>query len=216
MFASPYIPHLAATGHWCIPLNYSKACQKYNPARVITSEAIASLVGKAWPHSIRPLNILSGFKKSGISPLNSSEVSDRMLASAKALKPSHTSSSSAFSDPQYDLWLKENHPDSSDMDSMKTHIRKSVSTLSTTTTSCEGSSVLSDILAYPEPKVSTSKRKRKPALNSKAVCLSDSPVVQEMKRKRRKKRTRRKEIEKEGRAQTIAKETREGVDESRT
>ena len=205
--------------------NYSKACQKYildNPARVITSEVIASLVGKAWPHSITPLNILSGFKKSGISPLNPSEVSDRMLALAKALKPSHTSSPSAFSDPQYDLWLKGNHPDSSDTDSMKTHISKSVSTLSATcsTTSCEGSSVLSDILAYPEPKFSTSKRKRKPALNSKAICLSDSPVVQEIKHKEEEKRELEEEKlrKKERRAQTekIAKETREGVEESRT
>ena len=56
---------------------YSKACRKYimeNPGRVITSEVIASLVGETWAHSITPMNILSGFKKSGISPLNPSEV----------------------------------------------------------------------------------------------------------------------------------------------
>ena len=143
-----------------------------------------------------------------------------MLAPAKALKPSHTSSPSAFSDPQYDFWLKGNHSDSSDTDSMKTHISKSVSTLSTTcSTSCEGSSVLSEILAYPEPKFSTSKRKRKPALNCKAICLSDSPVVQEIKHKEEEKRELEEEKlrKKERRAQTekIAKETR-GVEESRT
>ena len=59
-----------------------------HPGRVITSEAIASLVGDAWAHSITPVNILSGFKKSRISPLNPSEVSDRMLAPSKVFKAS--------------------------------------------------------------------------------------------------------------------------------
>ena len=54
---------------------YSKACRKYlmaNSGRVITSEVIASLVSETWAQSITPVNILSGFKKSGISPLNPS------------------------------------------------------------------------------------------------------------------------------------------------
>ena len=59
-------------------------------------------------------------------------------------------------DPQYELWVKENHPGSSDADSMKTHISKSVSTVS--------SDDLSEILKYPEAKV-TSKLK-KLAVNS--------------------------------------------------
>ena len=173
---------------------YSKACRKYimeNPGRVITSEVIASLVGETWAHSITPMNILSGFKKSRISPLNPSEVSDRMLTPAAIFKPSSDASASAsplsltpptassssltpptassspltpptFSDeqsalyekrfregydvhdPQYELWVKENHPGSSDADSMKTHISKSVSTVS--------SDYLSEILKYPEAK----------------------------------------------------------------
>ena len=194
---------------------YSKACRKYimeNPGRVITSEVIASLVGETWAHSITPMNILSGFKKSGISPLNPSEVSDRMLTPAAIFKPSSDASASASSssltpptassssltpptasltpptfsdeqsalyekrfregydvhDPQYELWVKENHPGSSDADSMKTHISKSVSTVS--------SDDLSEILKYPEAKVTS--RLKKLAVNStSAVCLSDSPVV---------------------------------------
>ena len=56
---------------------YSKACRRYltaNPGRVITSEVIASLIGETWARSITPVNILSGFEKSGIFPLNPSEV----------------------------------------------------------------------------------------------------------------------------------------------
>jgi hypothetical protein len=188
---------------------YSKACRKYimeNPGRVITSEAIMSLVGGTWAQSITPMNILSGFKKSGISPLNPSEASDRMLAPAKVFKPSSdvscASSSSAsltsptFSDeqialyekrfregynvhdPQYELWVKETHPGSSDADSMKTHISQSVSTVS--------SGDLSDILKFPEAKATT--KARKPAMNCTAVCLSDSPVVRLLKEKEEQKR----------------------------
>lgn len=44
--------------------NYSKACRKYlsdNPGRVITTEAIASLLAVAWPLSVTPVNIMAGF-----------------------------------------------------------------------------------------------------------------------------------------------------------
>ena len=64
---------------------------------MITSEAIASLVGDTWPQSVTPINILSGFKKSGISPLNPSEVSDRMLAPAKGLKSNNSKSPPTYS-----------------------------------------------------------------------------------------------------------------------
>ena len=45
---------------------YYKACKKRlaeHSNRVITTEQIASLVGVAWPQSIMPVNIMSGFKK---------------------------------------------------------------------------------------------------------------------------------------------------------
>jgi len=66
--------------------NFSKACSKYlaaNPGRVITSDKLASLVAEAWPLSLTPLYILAGFKKTGIYPINPSEVNDRQLAPSK-------------------------------------------------------------------------------------------------------------------------------------
>ena len=132
-----------------------------NPGRVITSEVIALLVGETWAQSVTLLNILSGLKKSGISLLNPSEVRDRMLAPSMASNPTSDIASSTptptFSadeislyeqrfregfdlhDPQYELWVKENHPGSSDTGSLKTHFSnsKSIST---------ESSDLSDIL----------------------------------------------------------------------
>ena len=80
----------AHTTHVLQPLNvavfksfkshFAKTCCKYmsnNPGCVITTEAIAALVGEAWPQSMTPINILSGFRKTGIHPFNPSEVNDR-------------------------------------------------------------------------------------------------------------------------------------------
>ena len=47
---------------------------------MITTEQITSLVGSAWPQSLTPVNIMSGFKKTGIYPLNPGEVTDRQVA----------------------------------------------------------------------------------------------------------------------------------------
>ena len=61
---------------------FSKACHKYltkHPGRVITSDVIASLIGEVWPQSLTPLNIMGGFKKCGIYPLNLSAVTDRQV-----------------------------------------------------------------------------------------------------------------------------------------
>lgn len=73
---------------------FSKACHKYlvkNPGRVITADIIASLVAEAWPQSLTPLNIMSGFRKCGIYPINPGEVSDRQLAHVKTVQPKTSS-----------------------------------------------------------------------------------------------------------------------------
>ena len=157
---------------------YTKACRKYmldNQGRVTTPEVIALLVGKTWVESVTPVSILSGFKKSGIFPLNLSEVSNRMLAPSVNFNPSTSDSASSSAIPTFTAdqaiymnrdsvkaticmipsmsyaWVKENHPSSSDTDSLKTHVStKSISTVSPN---------LSDILKYPEPRV-TSKTKK--------------------------------------------------------
>ena len=75
---------------------YSKDCSKYlanNPGRVITTDIIASLV--AWPLSVTPVNIMSGFKKTGAFPLNPGEVTDRYLAPSHALDSSSASNASS-------------------------------------------------------------------------------------------------------------------------
>ena len=66
--------------------NFSKACSKYvdaHPGKVITTDKLATLVAEAWPLSLSPLNIMCGFKKTGIHPINPSEVTDKQIVSSK-------------------------------------------------------------------------------------------------------------------------------------
>ena len=46
---------------------------------------LASLVAEAWSVSFTALNILSGFKKCGIFPINPSEISDGQIGPSKAV-----------------------------------------------------------------------------------------------------------------------------------
>ena len=76
--------------------NWSKACSKYlaaNPGRVITSEQLASLVADAWSFPLTPTNIMSGSRKTGIYPINPSEVTDRQLEPSKVFQQPSTESS---------------------------------------------------------------------------------------------------------------------------
>ena len=69
--------------------NFNKACSKYMseyPGRVITTDILASIVAKAYPLSFTPVNIMSGFKKSGVWPINTGEVTDRHIAPSTALR----------------------------------------------------------------------------------------------------------------------------------
>ena len=178
-------------------VNYGKACKKYltkNAGRIITSEVVASLVGEAWPHSLSILNILSGFKKTGIFPFNPGAISDRMLAPSKsmckaaskpALKPLSEEKLKLFEkryeegfnipDPEYTEWCKYAHPSPSTSSSNTTRSALSgitnlsdldaISHSSRSTASTK--SLLNDILVVPQNS-SESKSRRKPALNSKA------------------------------------------------
>ena len=68
---------------------FSKACTDYltrNPGCVIIPEKLSSLVAEAWPKPFTPVNILAGFKKSGIYPLNPGEVPDRQVGPAKVFQ----------------------------------------------------------------------------------------------------------------------------------
>ena len=78
--------------------SFNKACGNYmkqNPGRVITTDVLASMVGQAYPTAFTPVNIFSGFKKTGIYPFNPSAVDDRQLAPSTALLKKATPTSAA-------------------------------------------------------------------------------------------------------------------------
>ena len=59
---------------------FRKACHHLcKGGRVVTDQDIPDLVAKAWPVSVTSVNLMSGFKKCRIYPLNPSEVEDRMV-----------------------------------------------------------------------------------------------------------------------------------------
>ncbi len=67
---------------------FSKVCgdyMKHYPGRVITVDLLASMVGLAYPISFTPVNILSGFRKTGIYPFNPSAIDDRQMAPSNAV-----------------------------------------------------------------------------------------------------------------------------------
>ena len=58
---------------------FGKACKQFmmqNPGRVITEADLAGLIGKAWSLAVTPNNLISGFTKTGIYPLNPGRITD--------------------------------------------------------------------------------------------------------------------------------------------
>ena len=198
--------------------NFNKACSKYmsqNPGRVVTVDVIASLVAEAYAASFTPMNIMKGFKKTGVWPINPGEVTDRQIAPSKALcvnyTPQHTPEpqnnqeqssplTPLFSpeiealyqkryeekydieDPGYVAWLKINHPELNVSGSFSDSSSEKFSHLSSVkskSSSCS-SDILSELLVLPEAKIA---RKRKGGLNAKAICITESHVLEEMKTK---------------------------------
>ncbi len=61
--------------------------------RIPTSEDIPVIMSEAWPKSVTPVNLMSGFRKSGIHHLNPGYIHDRAFAPSIATCPSEQSKS---------------------------------------------------------------------------------------------------------------------------
>ena len=57
-----------------------------NPGKVITIYNISQLVGEAWPKSLTPENLISGFRHSGIYPLCRAKITPEKLAPSTSTK----------------------------------------------------------------------------------------------------------------------------------
>ena len=186
---------------------FSKSCTSYltkYPGRVITTDMIASLVATAYSNAFIPNNIMGGFRKTGIFPINPGAVDDKMLSPSKAfveqnpmleqeapVSPSSSATATEFSvftleqQQQYEERYQEGYdvPDPEYEVWLKiTHPIDSRSAVcSSTSSGCKSvsdpSSNSSDILkeVLVLPQPKPSSKKRKKAtLNSKAVCITET------------------------------------------
>ena len=184
-----------------------------------------------------------GFKKTGIYPINPSEVTDRHLAPSKLFEQLSTKSSQdagsasdsptkdlLFSpdkvelykkryeegydldNPSYTAWLKIYHPTEVCSTTTKLSLLLVLSKDSAGSGKSKLSSddALSEILALPRP-VPRNKSKRKPALNAKAVCITEDNVLKHLKKKEAEKA----EAEKEKEAKRLETEHKKKIREEK-
>ena len=174
---------------------FSKACKQFmaaKPGRVVRSEDLASLLAIAWPQSVTPVNIMSGFCKCGIYPLNPGVIDDRQTAPSKA--------TCALSAPLQSP--SESGDSSSQSNSTKSSPESGLTIISPLTNSecSEGSAgqhatdYLSEVLILPVVKAnSTSSGK---SVNTDAVCITNTSFVEQMKQKEAEKTRKQEEMEK--------------------
>ena len=172
--------------------NYSTACKKHlsnHPGQVITTDVLASLLAQAWPESVTPINVMSGFRKCGIHPLNRGQISDRQLAPSNAFVKPKPASKIA---PQQEKNEKTSSESASTASVISTCAPESDRASLTVSSSVSTSDVLGDLLALPQPKIT--KRKRKPGFNQKAVCITDDKVLQDLEEKKEEKKQKKEEM----------------------
>ena len=109
-----------------LKLKFSVACKKYlssHPGQVITTDILASLLAQTWPESVTPVNVMSGFRKCGIYPLNPGEISDRQLVPSNAfVKPASDLKSVSKIDeltPEQENLYQKRHEEGYDVDDPK-------------------------------------------------------------------------------------------------
>ena len=150
-----------------LKMHFGKACKQFlsqNTGRVITEGDLASLVGQAWPVALTPSNLISGFCKSGIYPLNPGRITDRHIASHGYIR---TSESSTDSSPQ------------SNISGQSELSCPSVPSQSSVQSSVSNSGSVDDVLILPRPK--TLSKNSRAGLTTTTQCTTDSPFLQKLK-----------------------------------
>ena len=186
--------------------NFSKACTKYiadNPGRVVTTDKLASLVAAAWPLSYTPVNIMAGFKKSGVFPINPSEVTDRQTMPSKAVchkmaeidssqqdvasVTDSNSSSPLFPPEKEELYKKrfEEGYDVRDPDYIAwvkiNHPTADICSMYAAGSLSSSLTDLSEILVLPKPKPRITRSTSTQSLNKKTVCITEDGVYRDLK-----------------------------------
>ena len=184
------------------------------PGRVITSEDLASLLAVTWPQCMTPVNIMSGFRKCGIYPLNPGAVKDYETAPSKSLcfpsdsqdqEPDTSTLSPETQPPQCSSSTSEQTisecsvllDSGSDITDPAAESRASSSSSVRSKTSVASSSntdYLDDILVLPQGK-SRKPCRQKTEQNHDAVCITNLSFVEQLKEKEAEKERKKEDME---------------------
>ena len=148
---------------------FNKACKQFmadNPGCVVRSENLASLLAIA-----TECNIMSGFRKCGIHPLNPGVIDDRQTAPSQAVCGGVVQSE--LQEPS------SPGVSSSHGSGLTTLTPQTTSECSQSSASGTSSRDLSDILVLPKPKDRSSSRR---GVNHDAVCITDTEFIEQMKK----------------------------------
>ena len=142
---------------------------------MITTADISSLVAEAWPLSLTPVNIMSGFKKTGIFPLNPGASTDRELAPSKIASSELSDVISESTGACGSLLVEVSESSLS-----KGSDVSSVNSLQT----CAGSSssYLEDVLSLPKAK--PKKQSKREGLTTHSQLISGSPFLSTLQQKK--------------------------------
>ena len=138
-----------------------------SPGRVPTTEDVPEVIAQAWPQSLTPINLMSGFRKTGIHPLNPGCIHDRECAPSKGIAP----------EVELEVSDSANSSENSIENSMETHVG-SVSSGSQSALS----QAMDDLFISPKLKRKKT-RKSKPSVNATAVCLTENSFLDKYKDK---------------------------------
>ena len=156
--------------------------------RVPTSENIPGVTADAWPKSFTPVNLMSGFRKTGIHPLNPGCIHDRLTGPSKAtdqpdspelleLGPLSLSSSINVSSDLVET--------AESVNSLKSNVEGGSSSSAVSREPKSSISSLSDAMdaLLMQPKLTRKVKKKQASYNSKAVCITDNAFMEKKERK---------------------------------
>ena len=195
---------------------FNKACSDLlvsRPGSVVTTQDLASLVASAWVKALIPLNIMSGFRKCGIYPLNPGVITDRQTAPSKALCPPQESSVPLDSPPLQSSSSSKLSPAPGSGITLLSH-SSSVASSGSNACSLSVSESLSDILVLPQVKES---RKARRGVNQEAVCITNTSFAQALEEKEcEKKRKKEEKVAKRAEREKKSKERKEKLAANKT
>ena len=147
--------------------HFYKACKAFlvqNPGRVITESDLAGLVGKTWALALTPSNLISGFMKTGIYPLNPGRITDRQTAPSRVYNDGELSE------------IPQSLTGYSQSVSISSSSCKTSASLKTQSTSVEEILVL--------PKARSSNKKGKVGLTHTAQYVSATPFLEKLRERK--------------------------------